>query len=279
MSLVLVHAPSTTLKPAASTLRYFSLKYKNPADLQFKNAAYVQQAFNQEQLASLPKLGEPEVIVSGRANAGKSTLLNMLLGGKLATTSKTAGHTKSLKFFRLDVALASSTRVRPVLLVDAPGYGSRGRVEWGELFNHYIAERKQLQRIYICFNTKHLLNAVDLGMLEHLASVLTSRSESLPPWSIQPILTKIDTVPLAHGREHIVQMQEQIRGAVGTQAGLVRHPLVTGMSGSTPVGVENVRNDLAELSGIWGDAAPTVLAKEGVVQDDPPSRQSLRLVE
>lgn len=30
-----------------------------------------------------------------------------------------------------------------LVLVDAPGYGRRGRLEWGELFEHYVDSRTQ----------------------------------------------------------------------------------------------------------------------------------------
>ena len=30
-----------------------------------------------------------------------------------------------------------------LILVDAPGYGARGRVQWGELFDKYIETREQ----------------------------------------------------------------------------------------------------------------------------------------
>lgn len=34
-----------------------------------------------------------------------------------------------------------------MILVDAPGYGKRGRAEWGELWEHYIDTRAQYLRV------------------------------------------------------------------------------------------------------------------------------------
>ena len=51
----------------------------------------------------------------GRSNVGKSTLINGLLGQKVAFSSKKAGKTKSLNFFLVDDSF---------YLVDSPGYGS-----------------------------------------------------------------------------------------------------------------------------------------------------------
>ena len=69
---------------------------------------------------------------------GKSTLLNAVLGrNNLVRTSSKAGRTRSLNFFRVGPGQGS------LVLVDAPGYGARGREEWGELFDHYLENRKE----------------------------------------------------------------------------------------------------------------------------------------
>ena len=93
--------------------------------------------------------------MTGRANVGKSSLLNAVLGRKdLLRTSKkpvwtlskpslaplnliTQGHTKTLNFYQVGKAPGKA------VVVDAPGYGGRGRPEWGELFDHYTDNRKE----------------------------------------------------------------------------------------------------------------------------------------
>ncbi|KAI9428980.1 hypothetical protein H4582DRAFT_397157 [Lactarius indigo] len=52
---------------------------------------------------SIPRLaGLPEVVVTGRANVGKSTLLNAVMKRKaLVASSKKPGRTKTLTFFRI----------------------------------------------------------------------------------------------------------------------------------------------------------------------------------
>ena len=42
-----------------------------------------------------------------------------------------------LNFFRIGPPPGS------LVLVDAPGYGERGRQEWGTLFDSYIEQRKE----------------------------------------------------------------------------------------------------------------------------------------
>jgi GTP-binding protein len=47
------------------------------------------------------------------------------------------GRTQTLNFYRVGSAPGK------LILVDAPGYGARGRPEWGEVFDHYVDTRKE----------------------------------------------------------------------------------------------------------------------------------------
>lgn len=79
------------------------------------------------------------------------------------TPTPTQGRTRQLNFFR--------STPSNIILVDAPGYGARGRASWGELFQEYVLERKELKRVYVLFNGKHHLNEFDVGMVEWLSGV------------------------------------------------------------------------------------------------------------
>jgi GTP-binding protein EngB required for normal cell division len=70
------------------------------------------------------------VVIAGRPNAGKSSLLNALFGRKVAITSRRAGRTRSLNLFR------AGERFR---LVDVPGYGHGSTVQHMEAVGEYIA--------------------------------------------------------------------------------------------------------------------------------------------
>jgi GTP-binding protein len=67
-----------------------------------------------------PDDGASEIALVGRSNVGKSTLINVLVGSRLARTSAAPGKTRLINFYR--VRSGSST----VYLTDLPGYGYTG---------------------------------------------------------------------------------------------------------------------------------------------------------
>src|SRR5467141_3922439 len=70
--------------------------------------------------AQFPVPSLPEVAFLGRSNVGKSSVINALVGTKLARTSNTPGRTRSINFFEIRRA----GQPKPDLLfTDLPGYG------------------------------------------------------------------------------------------------------------------------------------------------------------
>ncbi|MFZ0958758.1 MAG: GTPase, partial [Candidatus Sulfotelmatobacter sp.] len=49
--------------------------------------------------AHFPEPSLPEIAFLGRSNVGKSSVINSLVGAKLARTSSTPGRTRSINFF------------------------------------------------------------------------------------------------------------------------------------------------------------------------------------
>ena len=50
---------------------------------------------------TLNAIGHKEIAIVGRSNVGKSTLINGIVGQKMADASKTPGKTQSLNFFNI----------------------------------------------------------------------------------------------------------------------------------------------------------------------------------
>ena len=88
----------------------------------------------------------PEVAFLGRSNVGKSSVINSLVGTKLARTSSTPGRTRSINFFEI----RWPGRPRPeVIFADLPGYGyaklSREiSQEWPKFIEPYLNDRPTL---------------------------------------------------------------------------------------------------------------------------------------
>src|SRR5436190_17805808 len=93
-----------------------------------------------------PVAGLPEIAFLGRSNVGKSSVINSLVGSKVARTSSTPGRTRSINFFEL----RWPGNPRPELIfTDLPGYGyarlSREiSQEWPKFIEPYLNERPSL---------------------------------------------------------------------------------------------------------------------------------------
>ena len=80
---------------------------------------------------------------------------------KRLISSVTKGRTQTLNFYRVGAPPGS------LIVVDAPGYGARGRQEWGDLFEHYVETRKEWVSMYY--------------FLEYLMSILEQAQTNLRP--------------------------------------------------------------------------------------------------
>lgn len=96
--------------------------------------------------AHFPVPSLPEVAFLGRSNVGKSSVINSLVGTKLARTSSTPGRTRSINFFEI----RWPGKPHPELIfADLPGYGyakiSREiSQEWPKFIEPYLNERPTL---------------------------------------------------------------------------------------------------------------------------------------
>ncbi|HEX9292818.1 MAG TPA: ribosome biogenesis GTP-binding protein YihA/YsxC [Gemmatimonadales bacterium] len=106
----------------------------------------------------------PEVAFVGRSNVGKSTLLNALVGRRIAKTSGTPGKTRALNVFLIDESH---------YFLDLPGYGYArvGKAQRGAfrgLVKHTL-RRDRLQGVVWLLDIRHPLSAEDQAMQDALA--------------------------------------------------------------------------------------------------------------
>lgn len=131
------------------------------------------------QMDQLPPSTTPEIAFAGRSNVGKSSLINALLGRKIAFVSHTPGRTQQLNFF--DVG-------GHFWLVDMPGYGYAKvskdlKKNWNETLQSYLRGRPNLRLVLLLIDSRHGLKDNDLEMMDML-------DQSAVPYRI--LLTKTD---------------------------------------------------------------------------------------
>ncbi len=122
----------------------------------------------------------------GRSNVGKSSLLNLLTGKQgLARVSQTPGCTQLINFFKINGSFR---------MVDLPGYGyakvPKGhRAAFQEIIATYIADRPNLQRVFVLVDSRHEPQKIDLEFLEWLGEVER-------PFAV--VFTKTDKLKSSH---------------------------------------------------------------------------------
>ncbi len=97
-------------------------------------------------VGQFPAPALPEIAFLGRSNVGKSSVINSLLGTKIARTSSTPGRTRAINFFEVRWPGKPAPEV---IFADLPGYGY-ARVprdvsgQWAGFVDPYIKERRSL---------------------------------------------------------------------------------------------------------------------------------------
>src|ERR1700730_10172707 len=115
----------------------------------------------------------PEVAFLGRSNVGKSSVINSLLGSKIAKTSSTPGRTRSINFF--EVRWPGKPQAE-VVFSDLPGYGY-ARVpreitnQWSGFIEPYLKERRCLALCLALVDLNVPPQESDKQLLEFLKSI------------------------------------------------------------------------------------------------------------
>ena len=147
--------------------------------INFLNATFVKSCPNRNEK---PQAQKPEVLIVGRSNVGKSSLINALTQKKkLAFTSSKPGHTRLLNYYDID---------NKFYLVDAPGYGyAKGGIDldrlFAEMMSSYFDNNSDLKLVLILLDARRELSEDDLEIVEYV-------KENKIPFAL--VITKYDKV-------------------------------------------------------------------------------------
>lgn len=147
--------------------------------------------------AKCPEGTKPEYAFIGRSNVGKSSLINMLAGKRIAMTSQTPGKTLLINHFLIN---------NEWYLVDLPGYGYAKRDkktlrQIGEIIKSYIINRTNLTNLFVLIDIRHEPQKIDLQFTEWLG-------ENGIPFSI--IFTKADKLSKIKATENVTTFLDKL---------------------------------------------------------------------
>src|SRR5712692_2482526 len=171
----------------------------------------------------------PELALIGRSNVGKSSLLNALVGQRIAKVSATPGKTRFLNVFLLDIGSA-------FYFLDLPGYGyAKASKTDRAAFQRLLAgclERPRLAAVVWLLDIRRVPSEDDGAMQDLLAARQTrvlaalTKSDQLPRGERRPrertlaATLRLDedqaVVTSARTGEGITELREAIAGLVGS---------------------------------------------------------------
>jgi GTP-binding protein len=118
-----------------------------------------------------PPEGPPEFAFLGRSNVGKSSLINSLLGQKMAHVSSTPGRTRTINF--IGIYAKASQPYPEMLLVDLPGYGyaklsKEISAEWPKFIEPYLHQRETLALAIVLIDSNIPAQPPDRQLIDFL---------------------------------------------------------------------------------------------------------------
>ena len=130
--------------------------------INFNNSSFIKSA---PSVKERPQDQLPEVLIVGKSNVGKSSLINTLCQRKsLAFTSSKPGHTRLLNYYNID---------NKFFLVDAPGYGyAKGGIDldrlFGTMMDEYFTDNRYLKLVLLLIDSRREFGENDLEILNYL---------------------------------------------------------------------------------------------------------------
>jgi len=149
--------------------------------------------------ARFPPYSVPEVAFLGRSNVGKSSLINSLVGEKIAKTSSTPGRTRTINFF--EIRRQGQPRA-DVIFADLPGYGyaklpREVSAEWPRFIEPYLEKRDSLKLCIVLVDPNIPPQESDRQLLDWLRRaqrpfvVVTTKTDKLSNHQLVKALDKL----------------------------------------------------------------------------------------
>ncbi|MCR5286671.1 MAG: ribosome biogenesis GTP-binding protein YihA/YsxC [Saccharofermentans sp.] len=145
---------------------------------------------------NLPVTDVPEIVISGRSNAGKSSLINAIANtNKLARVSGKPGKTREIIYFDLD---------GKALVADLPGYGYSAAskevtARFSDLCDNYFRCGRKISLVLFLMDIRRDPSEEDIGMLEFL-------NKTGIPYLI--VFTKCDKLSNAELKKQLTSLSE-----------------------------------------------------------------------
>ena len=132
--------------------------------INFNNVTFVKSCPTRKEK---PQVTKSEVLIVGKSNVGKSSLINALCQKKkMAFTSSKPGHTRLLNYYDIDNSF---------YFVDAPGYGyAKGGLDLDQLFadmmESYFDNNTELKLVLVLLDARRELSNDDEEIIDYIKS-------------------------------------------------------------------------------------------------------------